>query len=75
MPEYLKMPKGNKYAKGTPGNKGGGRPPLPKQDRKDKHVRISQRLWVKIQAMSAGKDWREFLETLLNVSHGKNESE
>ena len=60
------MAKGNRNAKGTPGNKGGGRPPLPPGDRKSKVVRMSWRLWDKIQAAAKeDQDWRVFLEALL----------
>ena len=57
---------------GTIGNKGGtGAPPKPEDEKKSKQVRISQRLWKKIIDASDGKDWREFIECLID-SHIKN---
>ena len=57
---------------GTIGNKGGtGAPPKPEAEKKSKHVRMSQRLWKKIVDASGGKEWREFLECLID-SHTKN---
>ena len=58
---------GNLQGKGKQGNKGGtGRPPKPPEELKTKAVRMSQRLFVKINiaATQAGfSDWREFLES------------
>ena len=70
------MPKGNKHARGTKGNKGGGRKPLPSCTKKSKMVRVSPRLWNKIQLAtkeSFENDWRIFLEILLDTHQSTRE--
>lgn len=71
------MPKGNKKAKGTKGNKGGtGRPPKTEGERLTKIVsfRISDELWERINIAALdncqdnyGDFLREFLNTNLPV--------
>ena len=60
---------GNPKAKGTTGNKGGsGRPPKTPGEKLTKTVRISQRLFDKINIAAAKAcycDWREFLDELI----------
>lgn len=64
------MPKGNPKAHGKVGNKGGtGRPPKADENRKTKHVRMSPKLWDKIQIATMNvceNDWHEFLEKVLD---------
>lgn len=60
---------GNRKAKGQKGNTGGtGRPPKPNDEKKTKIVRMSPRLWDKIQlatVVACENDWHQFLEKLL----------
>lgn len=70
------MPKGNKSARGTLGNKGGGREALPPDEKKTKQLRMTQRLFDKINkaAMKACyDDWRKYVEALIDMEQTSTE--